>query len=509
MQTSLAFNPRLSGGRSCGISSKAATFVCSLSSSGVASSPHTLGCIITVPFSKFYSMQKGNAMSDSSFGLSLLDREKFRIEVPCVALRVPCRDCNQVVKAISGFILRVPKVKPVVHDPEDPASMRLILLAPDVKAMRKSEVGSSERSSRSSLRLEGLDNSEAAALKSVLEKGNVTIVPHASYQKSYNMLTANEVFRQLIPLAKEWPASFETAGHVAHLNLREEMLPYKKLIGQVLLDKNRNLRTIVNKTSHIASEFRTFPMEVIAGDDDTMVEVREGGSRFRFDFREVYWNSRLQYEHARVVKSIKPGTIVCDMMAGIGPFAVPAAMQGCVVYANDLNPKSYEYLVENSRLNKGCEERLHASNQCGRDFVRRLISEKKRFDHVVMNLPATAIEFLDVFPGLLYGRPNSSIDSEDAWWDGDMPLVHCYCFTTSEHDRTNDVLGRVAQVLGLNDDISALGSDARVHDVRDVAPHKWMMCAEFRMPRSVMFGPPASKIEIVDSQPSKKKQRTK
>lgn len=448
-------------------------------------------------------MQKESDTHDSSYGLGLLNRESFQLEVACVALRVPCRECNQVVKAISGFILRVPKVKPVNHDPEDSANMRLILLAPRVKVVYKDDARSSDDSS--SLHLEGLDNSENAALKSIMEKGNVKIVPRASYQKSYDMLTANEVFRRLIPLAKEWPASFETAGHVAHLNLREEMLPYKKLIGQVLLDKNRNLRTIVNKTSHIASEFRTFPMEVIAGDDDTMVEVREGGSRFRFDFREVYWNSRLQYEHARVVKSFKPGTIVCDMMAGIGPFAVPAAMQGCIVYANDLNPKSYEYLVGNSRLNKGCEERLHASNQCGRDFVRRLISEKKRFDHVVMNLPATAIEFLDVFPGLLHSPGNDSFDGGDeCWWDGDMPLVHCYCFTTSEHDRTNDVLGRVARVLGLGDDITALGSDATVHDVRDVAPHKWMMCAEFRMPGSVMFGPPVSRSEIVDIHQSKR-----
>ena len=44
------------------------------------------------------------------------------------------------------------------------------------------------------------------------------------------------------------PTSFETVGHVAHLNLRDEALPYKRLIGRVLLEKNAGrIRTILNK----------------------------------------------------------------------------------------------------------------------------------------------------------------------------------------------------------------------------------------------------------------------
>jgi tRNA G37 N-methylase Trm5 len=43
------------------------------------------------------------------------------------------------------------------------------------------------------------------------------------------------------------PSSFETVGHIAHLNLRDELLPYKHLVGQVLLDKNPNIQTVVNK----------------------------------------------------------------------------------------------------------------------------------------------------------------------------------------------------------------------------------------------------------------------
>jgi tRNA (guanine37-N1)-methyltransferase len=53
--------------------------------------------------------------------------------------------------------------------------------------------------------------------------------------------------QRLLPPGVEVPMSFETVGHIAHLNLREEQLPHKHLIGSVLLDKNPHIRTVVNK----------------------------------------------------------------------------------------------------------------------------------------------------------------------------------------------------------------------------------------------------------------------
>jgi len=41
------------------------------------------------------------------------------------------------------------------------------------------------------------------------------------------------------------------------------------------------------QTSTIKTKFRTFPLEVIEGDPDLEVEMREEGAKFRFNFAEV------------------------------------------------------------------------------------------------------------------------------------------------------------------------------------------------------------------------------
>lgn len=140
----------------------------------------------------------------------------------------------------------------------------------------------------------------------------------------------------------------------AHLNLRDQFLPYKQVIGEVLCDKNPAVRTVINKTRNVGdtSEFRTFPYEVLAGPDDLNIVVRENNCTFKLDYAKVYWNSKLEPEHTRMVKDFQPGEVVADAMAGIGPFAVPAGKKGVFVWANDKNPESYKYLQEAITINK-------------------------------------------------------------------------------------------------------------------------------------------------------------
>jgi tRNA G37 N-methylase Trm5 len=119
-----------------------------------------------------------------------------------------------------------------------------------------------------------------------------------------------------------------------------------------LLDKISTIKTVVNKINEIDSTYRNFNFEILAGESNTLVQVKENNCQFRFDFATVYWNPRLATEHERVVQLLKPEDIVYDVFAGVGPFSIPAVThRKCHVICNDLNPNSYKYLTENYSLN--------------------------------------------------------------------------------------------------------------------------------------------------------------
>lgn len=127
------------------------------------------------------------------------------------------------------------------------------------------------------------------------------------------------------------------------------------------MDKNPVIRTVINKIESVGAQniYRTFQYELLAGDPSLNVEIRELDCTFRFDYSQVYWNSRLNTEHERLVKTFQPGEAVCDVMAGVGPFAIPAGKRRIFVWANDLNPQSYASLQDAITRNKVCTHLGH------------------------------------------------------------------------------------------------------------------------------------------------------
>ncbi len=50
----------------------------------------------------------------------------------------------------------------------------------------------------------------------------------------YQHFTMQAILHAVLPPEmREVPSAFETVGHIAHLNLREEVLPYKELVGEL------------------------------------------------------------------------------------------------------------------------------------------------------------------------------------------------------------------------------------------------------------------------------------
>ncbi|XP_036398716.1 tRNA (guanine(37)-N1)-methyltransferase [Megalops cyprinoides] len=401
-------------------------------------------------------------------GMTSLDREAFSWTVSVPALRIPKEVLNKLVKSLKRVALKRPGLKRVVEDGADP-DHRLLLLDPACV----SSPGS-------------FSSSEAEAL----QKASVPLeVQNYELRMTYENLKSEEVLRAVLPEGQDVTSGFSRVGHIAHMNLREHQLPYKNLIGQVIMDKTPGITCVVNKTNTIDSTYRNFQMEVLAGDGNMVAKVRENGVTYEFDFSRVYWNPRLSTEHERVVGLLRPGDTVLDVFAGVGPFAVPAARRGCSVLANDLNPESHRWLLHNCKLNK-VDGKVRAFNLDGRAFIRGPLREAlpallrgAAGVHVVMNLPAMALEFLDAFRGLL--DPGLSQDVAG------LPHVHCYGFSKQD-DPCRDVVDRASASLG-----APLEGRCSVHLVRNVAPNKEMMCVSFALPKEVLFSNHSAETDLL------------
>lgn len=412
-----------------------------------------------------------------------LDLSAFNVTVPLLSLRVPARSTSALVNALRAANLgcQIPQIKHVVADAPHcpnthPASaadkddqqgsqaFRRVLLSTDITDYASLERALTAPGAQHTVNVQGV---APGPIKAVLASLGCTVAPYR-LTLGYESFSTDNILTALLPPHTPIPQSYSLIGHIAHVNLRDEQLPYKHVIGRVILSKSYTLRTVVNKVGAIDNVYRNFQAEVLAAksarshagaagksgdaesdfyyfkgsgdakgsivavvasdgnnsssdsgvtdaagaaaasaagegrygyDGSLMTVVYEHGTEFEFDFGEVYWNSRLQTEHRRVVQimtaqgerqrngsaasnsttdcdlkkaasetgakpaakkvggvTIKPPSasalnasrapvsFVLDPFAGVGPFAVPAAQSGCEVWASDLNPKSALYL---------------------------------------------------------------------------------------------------------------------------------------------------------------------
>jgi hypothetical protein len=273
-------------------------------------------------------------------GMKILDRKKF-----CKSIMVPCLTINEmrlcpIMKYIKKYLLKLDNFKPV-------------------QALEPSSHGCTTAASQCSYRKIVLNPTKAKCLDDI-EEGDRSILQNFNISKeslkfekidlTYDNWRADELLKAVLPELKDSLTSYSVIGHVVHVNLRDHLLEYKHVIGQILLDKIKGARTVVNKTDIIDNTYRNFKMEILCGEDYMLTEVRENHCVFKFDFSSVYWNPRLCTEHERIIKKVKQGDILYDVFAGVGPFAIPAAKRKCTVLANDLNPESYKWLKHNAEL---------------------------------------------------------------------------------------------------------------------------------------------------------------
>ena len=250
------------------------------------------------------------------------------------------------------------------------------------------------------------------------------------------------------------PSSFDIIGDIAIIELPEELMPHGKAIGEAILKVHRHIKAVFAKGSKISGEYRVRELIHLAGERRTETIHRENGIRLKLDVAKVYFSPRLATERMRVFKKTRPGEVIFDMFAGVGPYAMLLAKKAKLVFACDINPSAIRYLEENIRLNK-------VKNVVPILGDVRKVAGKLEADRVIMNLPKFADRFLK--EAMLSVR--------------DGGVVHYYGFGPeedlfSEHEAK---IKTVAEELGFEVEF------LEERKVRPYAPRQFNIAIDFRV----------------------------
>lgn len=249
---------------------------------------------------------------------------------------------------------------------------------------------------------------------------------------------------------------YEIVGDIAVIDL--EGGPESSRIADTILKVHPNIKTVLGTIAPVGGEYRVRNVKVIAGENRTETIHKEHGCRYVVDIAEAYFTPRLSTERERVLSQISSGDVVVDMFAGVGPYSILVAKktEATKVIAIDKNPSAIRFLRRNIELNS-----VNNVEDIEGDADIEALKFADTADHVIMNLPHSAEEFLDT--AVRTTKPGGIIHYYDINPENDL-------FDTSLGFIENAAkrYGRAVQVV-----------DKRV--VRSYAPHEFNICIEVKV----------------------------
>lgn len=224
----------------------------------------------------------------------------------------------------------------------------------------------------------------------ISEKGLNYPVQEKELEKIEPPINFKDILKLPPGLMEQVPNSFDIVGDIFVLRLFPELEPYAEDIATALLETNKNAK-VVAIDKGVKGEFRTRDLEIIAGENRTITLQKEFGLKYEMDLAKVYFSPRLATERKRIADLVKPGETVMDMFCGVGPFSLLISKTGkpSTVFAIDKNPEAINYMIKNIKINK--IKKISPMLGDARERAPALPVP----DRIIMNLPHSAIDFLD------------------------------------------------------------------------------------------------------------------
>ena len=210
----------------------------------------------------------------------------------------------------------------------------------------------------------------------IKENSDEVEVKEHEVELNYALLDYYQIMRQILPLDTDVPQPLERIGHITSFYLTDKQYPYKAVIAEVWMDKNPDIKTIVNR--HYKD--KKIVTEHILGDKNTKLKIQEGSNlEIILDYLISDYTTRMEDEHKRILQCINMNYTICDLFADCGDVTIRAAKKGCKAISNCEDPVMFSYLQQNvaKNLPDNTESKIVAvSNKKTEEFIKELISPK-------------------------------------------------------------------------------------------------------------------------------------
>lgn len=186
--------------------------------------------------------------------------------------------------------------------------------------------------------------------------------------------------------------AYDVVGDIAIVIIAEELTAKEQRIAEAILASNNRIKVVAKRVGHYGGEFRTMPLQILAGENRKETEVREFGIRLMVNPETVYYSIRSGNERRRVASLVAPGEAVLVLFSGIAPFPLLIARysQAGSIVGIEKNPLAHAYAVANLCRNKPLNNiQLYLG-----DVLEVVPTLAATFDRVIMPLPTRGEDFL-------------------------------------------------------------------------------------------------------------------
>jgi len=190
------------------------------------------------------------------------------------------------------------------------------------------------------------------------------------------------------------PNSFDVVGNILIFSdFPKELGKKEKLIGKIILNNYKNVKTVLKKTKKYSGKFRLPKLKFIIGENTKETVHKENDIILKLNVEEVYFSLRLSNERLRINDLVKKNEKILVMFSGCAayPINISKNTKAKKIIGIEMNPVAHKYALENLKLNKIKNVELMKG-----DVRKEIPKLTTKFDRILMPLPKGAEKFLDL-----------------------------------------------------------------------------------------------------------------